>query len=108
MRQHHNKTRYLTFCRVTKRACDARARIYAPAHARLRVRAHFRATRNTGIGNAVATRGIMADLRSSVGSKSDGPGSGGGHMGGPAPFSKADRSRFLQALHEAVERLKRG
>ncbi len=63
---------------------------------------------DASIGNAVATRGIMADLRSSVGSKSDGPGSGGGHVGGPAPFSKADRSRFLQALHEAVERLKRG
>lgn len=62
---------------------------------------------DAAIGNAVATRGIMADLRASVGSKSDGPGIGGGHVGGPAPFSKADRSRFLQSLHEAIERLKR-
>ena len=63
---------------------------------------------DASIGNAVATRGIMADLRSSVGSKGDGPAAGAGHMGGPAPFSKADRSRFLQALHDVIERLKRG
>ena len=62
---------------------------------------------DASIGNAVATRGIMADLRSSVGSKGDGPAAGAGHMGGPAPFSKADRSRFLQALHDVIERLKR-
>ena len=29
-------------------------------------------------------------------------------IGGPAPFSKADRSRFLSALDEALVRLKRG
>jgi len=40
------------------------------------------------IGTAIATRAIMADLRAGM----DGVG------GGPAPFSKADRSRFLQAL----------
>jgi len=50
----------------------------------------------------------MADLRASVGSKGDGPAAGAGQMGGPAPFSKADRSRFLQALHDVIERLKRG
>ena len=49
------------------------------------------------IGSAIATRAIMADLRAGM----DGPG------GGPAPFAKADRSRFLQALDEAVVRLKR-
>ncbi|QAY78655.1 YaiI/YqxD family protein [Sphingosinicella sp. BN140058] len=49
------------------------------------------------IGAAIATRAIMADLRAGM----DGPG------GGPAPFSKADRSRFLQVLDEAVVRLKR-
>ena len=27
--------------------------------------------------------------------------------GGPAPFAKADRSRFLQALDEALARLSR-
>ena len=49
------------------------------------------------IGAAVATRAIMADLRAGM----DGPG------GGPAPFAKADRSRFLSALDEAMVRLKR-
>jgi uncharacterized protein YaiI (UPF0178 family) len=28
-------------------------------------------------------------------------------IGGPAPFAKADRSRFLQALDEALVRLAR-
>jgi hypothetical protein len=46
------------------------------------------------IGGAVATRAIMADLRA-----------GAGITGGPAPFAKADRSRFLQALDEALVRL---
>ncbi|HEX8624637.1 MAG TPA: YaiI/YqxD family protein [Allosphingosinicella sp.] len=50
------------------------------------------------IGAAVATRAIMADLRAGM----DGPG------GGPAPFARADRSRFLSALDEALVRLKRG
>lgn len=44
------------------------------------------------IGSAVATRAIMADLRAGMGSKD------GGGIGGPAPFSKADRSTFLQTL----------
>ena len=48
------------------------------------------------IGAAVATRAIMADLRA-----------GGDQLGGPAPFAKADRSRFLSALDEAVGRIKR-
>ena len=46
------------------------------------------------IGGAIATRAIMADLRA-----------GAGVTGGPAPFAKADRSRFLQALDEALVRL---
>ena len=50
----------------------------------------------SSIGSAVATRAIMADLRA-----------GGDVIGGPAPFSKADRSRFLQALDAAVVRLGR-
>jgi uncharacterized protein YaiI (UPF0178 family) len=49
------------------------------------------------IGPAIATRAIMVDLRA-----------GGDQLGGPAPFAKADRSRFLQALDEALVRLKRG
>lgn len=51
------------------------------------------------IGSQVATRAIMADLRASP---------VGGNVGGPAPFSKADRSRFLQALDLAVTKLLRG
>ncbi len=50
------------------------------------------------IGGAIATRAIMADLR--VGAD--------GITGGPAPFAKADRSRFLQALDEALVRLSAG
>ncbi len=48
------------------------------------------------IGPAVATRAILADLRAGIGS-----------AGGPAPFAKADRSRFLSALDEAIVRAKR-
>jgi uncharacterized protein YaiI (UPF0178 family) len=48
------------------------------------------------IGGAVATRAIMADLRA-----------GGDVVGGPAPFAKTDRSRFLSALDAALVRLKR-
>ncbi len=48
------------------------------------------------IGMAVATRAIMSDLRA-----------GGAIVGGPAPFAKADRSRFLQALDLALVRLGR-
>jgi len=49
---------------------------------------------SASIGGAIATRAIMADLRS-----------GTGVTGGPAPFARADRSRFLQALDEALVRL---
>lgn len=52
----------------------------------------------SSIGAAIATRAIMADLRVAA----------DGLMGGPPPFAKADRSRFLQALDEALVRLKRG
>ena len=50
----------------------------------------------SSIGAAIATRAIMADLRA-----------GGDVIGGPAPFAKTDRSRFLQALDTALERLAR-
>ena len=49
---------------------------------------------SASIGGAIATRAIMADLRA-----------GAGVTGGPAPFGKPDRSRFLQALDEALVRL---
>jgi len=51
---------------------------------------------HASIGSAIATRAIMADLRA-----------GGEAIGGPAPFAKTDRSRFLQALDEALARLGR-
>ena len=43
------------------------------------------------IGSAIAVRAIMADLRA-----------GGDQLGGPPPFAKSDRSRFLQALDAMV------
>jgi uncharacterized protein YaiI (UPF0178 family) len=48
------------------------------------------------IGAMIATRAIMADLRA-----------GGDAIGGPPPFAKADRSRFLSALDEALVRSRR-
>ena len=48
------------------------------------------------IGGAIALRAIMADLRA-----------GGDIVAGPAPFAKADRSRFLQALDAALVRFLR-
>lgn len=50
----------------------------------------------SSIGAAIATRAIMADLRA-----------GGDAVGGPAPFSKTDRSRFLSALDVTLVKLKR-
>lgn len=52
---------------------------------------------HASIGGAIATRAIMADLRAGMGEP----------VGGPAPFAKTDRSRFLQALDEALVRLER-
>ena len=49
------------------------------------------------IGSAIAVRAIMADLR----------GSGDQVGGGPAPFSKQDRSRFLSSLDDMLVQLKR-
>ncbi|MGQ0661417.1 YaiI/YqxD family protein [Sphingosinicella sp.] len=48
------------------------------------------------IGSAIAVRAIMADLRA-----------GGDQLGGPPPFAKADRSRFLSALDAMLVKLKR-
>lgn len=49
------------------------------------------------IGSAIATRAIMADLRAGM----------DGMTGGPPPFAKADRSRFLQALDRVLVGLAR-
>jgi uncharacterized protein YaiI (UPF0178 family) len=48
------------------------------------------------MGMALATRNLMQDLREQ-----------GAVTGGPKPFSAQDRSRFLQALHEAAVGRKR-
>jgi len=48
------------------------------------------------IGDAVATRNLLAELR------------GNGEItGGPAPFSKRDRSRFLQKLDQVIQKIRR-
>jgi len=49
------------------------------------------------IGEAIATRELMADLREV-----------GAVTGGPSPFDKTDRSRFLQRLDEIINALRRG
>jgi len=57
------------------------------------------------IGSAVAARGLAEDARAMSWA-----GTGGARersSGGPAPFSASDRSRFLSALDEAVQRLRR-
>jgi uncharacterized protein YaiI (UPF0178 family) len=48
----------------------------------------------SSIGNAVAVRAIMSDLRA-----------GGERIGGPPPFARQDRSRFLSALDAALVRI---
>ena len=48
------------------------------------------------IGEAVATRDLMADLREA-----------GLVTGGPKPFAKTDRSEFLQRLDEMVQEVRR-
>ncbi len=53
---------------------------------------------DASIGGAIATRAIMADLRA---------GADMATAGGPPPFRKEDRSRFLSALDEALVRLRR-
>ena len=50
----------------------------------------------SSIGSAMATRALMQDLRA-----------GGDIVGGPPPFQKSDRSRFLQALDTAIVKLQR-
>lgn len=55
-----------------------------------------RAFTTNSIGAALAQRGIMEHLRST-----------GEITGGPKPFAAADRSRFLSALDEAINRSRR-
>jgi hypothetical protein len=62
------------------RALNPRGRVFTPE----------------SIGEALAAREFMADLREA-----------GTITGGPAPFGKTDRSRFLQRLDEIVNLVKR-
>jgi hypothetical protein len=48
------------------------------------------------IGGAIAQRAVLEQIRST-----------GAITGGPPPFGKADRSRFLQALDETINRERR-
>jgi uncharacterized protein YaiI (UPF0178 family) len=48
------------------------------------------------IGQAVATRDLMSELRSA-----------GEITGGPPPLKKTDRSRFLQQLDEMIQSIRR-
>ena len=63
------------------RALNPRGRVFTPE----------------SIGEALATRELMADLRED-----------GTITGGPSPFDKTDRSRFLQRLDEIINAVKRG
>jgi uncharacterized protein YaiI (UPF0178 family) len=49
------------------------------------------------IGDALATRALLEMLRQS-----------GDFGGGPAPFAKSDRSRFLSKLDETIHAIRRG
>ncbi len=57
------------------------------------IRPNGKAFTEDSIGMAVATRNLMTDLREM-----------GEITGGPAPFSKRDRSQFLQTLEVAVQK----
>ncbi len=48
------------------------------------------------IGEALATRNLLSELREA-----------GSITGGPPPFQKQDRSRFLQSLDQIVQSIKR-
>lgn len=50
----------------------------------------------TNIGDLVATRDLLSDLRGA-----------GAITGGPPPLRKRDRSRFLEQLDEVIQRIRR-
>ncbi len=60
------------------------------------IRPNGREITSDSIGMTLATRNLMTDLRSA-----------GEATGGPAPFSKQDRSRFLQTLEVMAQAAKR-
>jgi hypothetical protein len=74
--------------RLAARCIDAGAKAIKP---------NGEAFTEAGIGMAVANRNLMADLRET-----------GTVTGGPRPFSKADRARFLDRLEQLVRAARRG
>ena len=72
---------------LAARCIAAGARVLAPTG---------RAFTESNIGDVLATRNLLAELRGA-----------GMETGGPAPFDARDRSRFLQALDQAIQALRR-
>ena len=73
---------------LAARCLSRRARVIAP---------DGRLFTDDSIGGALANRELMDQLRQM-----------GAATGGPAPFSRADRARFLARLGEAIQALVRG
>lgn len=72
---------------LADRCLKKNARVVAP---------HGKPFTEDNIGQAVATRGLLADLR------------GAGEMtGGPPPLGPRDRSRFLQQLDKVIQEIRR-
>ncbi len=72
---------------LAARCVKAGARVLAP---------NGKGFSDRSIGMALASRNLMSELREA-----------GQVTGGPRPFSQRDRSAFLSALHETIEKLKR-
>ncbi|MFN8547138.1 MAG: YaiI/YqxD family protein [Candidatus Eisenbacteria bacterium] len=72
---------------LASRCLEKEARVLAP---------NGRVFTPDNIGDAVATRNLLFDLRESR-----------EVLGGPPPFAKADRSRFLARLEEMIVGIKR-
>lgn len=72
---------------LANRCIQARARVLSPAGLRFT---------EDNIGQMVATRGLMSELRDE-----------GSVTGGPPPFQPQDRSRFLQILEQVIQDIKR-
>ncbi len=72
---------------LASRCLDKGARVISP---------RGRVFSRDSIGEAVATRDLLADLREA-----------GVATGGPKPFQKSDRSAFLQRLDETVQAIQR-
>jgi uncharacterized protein len=72
---------------LASRCVKKKARVLTPAG---------REYSDDNVGSALATRDLLAELRGM-----------GEIMGGPAPFAKQDRSRFLQSLDEIIQTIRR-